>query len=157
MILVASCSCVFPIHWSLVLSREWRCSWSSAVRWCSNYIWVIANFISYYGAAYIRGLTVIVINHNLLASDMDCCLETRIILCPITLRCQDLSWLESHYDRGRLFQFNVIVNIADRFHMPVMEWYKHRADSRLAPSQWETALLCNDVSYWLGASLESAL
>ena len=32
-----------------------------------------------------------------------------------------------------------------------------KADSRFAPSQWETALLCNDVSYWLGASLESAL
>ena len=27
-----------------------------------------------------------------------------------------------------------------------------RADSRFAPSQWETALLCNDVSHWLGAS-----
>ena len=32
-----------------------------------------------------------------------------------------------------------------------------RADSRFAPSQWETALLCNDVSHWLGASLESVL
>ena len=35
-----------------------------------------------------------------------------------------------------------------------------RADSRFAPSQWETALRCNyhdDVSHWLGASLESAL
>ena len=32
-----------------------------------------------------------------------------------------------------------------------------RADSRLAPSQWETALLCNDISHWLGASLGSAL
>ena len=31
------------------------------------------------------------------------------------------------------------------------------ADSRSAPSQWETALLCNDVSHWLGASLESSL
>ena len=30
-------------------------------------------------------------------------------------------------------------------------------DSRFGPSQWETALLCNDVSHWLGASLESAL
>ena len=30
-------------------------------------------------------------------------------------------------------------------------------DSGLAPSQWETALHCNDVSHWLGASLESAL
>ena len=35
--------------------------------------------------------------------------------------------------------------------------YMCRADSRFAPSQWETALLCNDVSHWLGASLESAL
>ena len=31
-----------------------------------------------------------------------------------------------------------------------------RADSRFAPSQWETALLCNNASHWLGASLESA-
>ena len=33
----------------------------------------------------------------------------------------------------------------------------YRADSRFAPCQWETALLCNSVSHWLGVSLESAL
>ena len=32
-----------------------------------------------------------------------------------------------------------------------------RVDSRFAPCQWETALLCNDVSHWLGTNLESAL
>ena len=32
-----------------------------------------------------------------------------------------------------------------------------RADSRIVPSQWEMALLCNNVSHWLGANLESAL
>ena len=32
-----------------------------------------------------------------------------------------------------------------------------RADSRLAPSQWETSLQINVVSHWLGANLESAL
>ena len=32
-----------------------------------------------------------------------------------------------------------------------------RADSRFAPSQWETSLLCTDVSHWLVANLESAL
>ena len=32
-----------------------------------------------------------------------------------------------------------------------------RADSRFAASQYETALLSNDVSHWLRASLESAL
>ena len=33
----------------------------------------------------------------------------------------------------------------------------HRADSRFALSQWETVLLCNNVSHWLDANLESAL
>ena len=41
MFLVSSCSCLCPIYWSQVLSREWRCSWSSADRRCSNFIWVI--------------------------------------------------------------------------------------------------------------------
>ena len=54
MFLVSSCSCLCPIQWS----REWRCSWSSADRRCSNYIWVINNFIAYQGATYIRDLTV---------------------------------------------------------------------------------------------------
>ena len=31
------------------------------------------------------------------------------------------------------------------------------ADSKFAPSQWDTALLCNDVSHLLGASQDSAL
>ena len=45
-------------RWALSLSREWRCSWSGADRRCSNYIWVINNFIAYQGAPYTRGLTV---------------------------------------------------------------------------------------------------
>ena len=42
-------------------------------------------------------------------------------------------------------------------------WHKYlsqlyiRVDSRFVPSQWETVLLCNDVSHWLGTSLESGL
>ena len=32
-----------------------------------------------------------------------------------------------------------------------------KAGSRFVPNQWETSLLCNDVSHWLGANLESAL
>ena len=46
MLLISACSCLCPIHWSQVLSREWRCSWSSANRRCSNYIWVIDSFIA---------------------------------------------------------------------------------------------------------------
>ena len=44
---VSSCNCLRLIHWKQVLSWEWRCSWSSADRRCSNYIWVINNFIAY--------------------------------------------------------------------------------------------------------------
>ena len=47
-----------PIHWSQMLSWEWKCSWSSADRRCSNYIWVINNFIAYQGTSYIRDFTV---------------------------------------------------------------------------------------------------
>ena len=39
--------------------REWKCSWSSADGWWSNYIWVINNFIACWDMSNIRGLTVI--------------------------------------------------------------------------------------------------
>ena len=58
MFLISSCNWFSPIHWSQMLSREWRCSWSSIDRWCSNCIWVINNFIAYWGEAYIGGLMV---------------------------------------------------------------------------------------------------
>ena len=48
MFLIYSYICHCAIHWRHVLTWEWRCSWSSADRWCSNYIWVINNSIAYY-------------------------------------------------------------------------------------------------------------
>ena len=48
------------------------------------------------------------------------------------------------------------VTMLDIDQMFCWDMYAIRADSRFAPSQWERALLCNDVSHWLGASLESA-
>ena len=41
-----------------MLRRELRCSWSSADRRCSNYIWVINNLIAYQGVPYIKDLAV---------------------------------------------------------------------------------------------------
>ena len=58
MILISSWSRLCPTLWSQVLSRQWRCSWSSADRRCSNYIWVIDNLIAHWGASFIRDLTV---------------------------------------------------------------------------------------------------
>ena len=42
-----NCSCLCTIYWNRVFSQEWRCSWSSADRRCSNNIWVIDNFVAY--------------------------------------------------------------------------------------------------------------
>ena len=50
-------------------------------------------------------------------------------------------------------------------HKPLYIWWDvlyiiesiNRADSRFAPSQWETVLVCNNICHWLGASLELAL
>ena len=57
-----------PIDWNQGLNREWRCSWSSADRRCSNYIWVINDYIPYKGAFHIRGLTPVCMIHILSSS-----------------------------------------------------------------------------------------
>ena len=41
--------------------------------------------------------------------------------------------------------------------LSVCTYHIHKADSRLAPSQWEMAFQSNAVPHWLGANLESAL
>ena len=61
--------------------------------------------------------------------------KTGIIMLHLLLACRDIWWVEAWQCK-----MNCI-----------------RADSRFAPSQCETTLLCNDVSHWLGTSLESAL
>ena len=58
MLLLSSCSCLCKIYWSHVLGWEWRCSWSSADRRCSNYIWGINNLIACRAAAYIKYFAV---------------------------------------------------------------------------------------------------
>ena len=50
-----------------------------------------------------------------------------------------LNTVGAHYHT--VFQYNTLL---------------YRADSRFVPSQWDTVLLCNDVSHWMGASLQSA-
>ena len=50
-----------------------------------------------------------------------------------------------------------IHNLARIYCVSPIRYMFHRADSSFAPSQWGTALLCNDLSHWLGANLESAL
>ena len=54
--LVLQLSLLYPLK--PCVNREWRCSWSSADRRCSSYIWGIINFFAYHRASYIRGLMV---------------------------------------------------------------------------------------------------
>ena len=58
-------------------------------------------------------------------------------------------------------QTTTMINSTNEFLRPTMFHVfftiYYRADSRFAPCQWEMALLCNDISHWLGANLESAL
>ena len=88
MLLISACSCLCAIYWSWVLSREWRWSWSSGDRRCSNYIWVINIFIAYWGVAYIRGFMVSPLCHWSLACVYLYQVLWRIIglLCRIFLR-----------------------------------------------------------------------
>ena len=77
-----------------MLSREWRCSWSSADRRCSNYIWVIDNFIAYKGASYIRGFTVASRALLITTSFEFCCTRK-----PCSyVQCATLQW--RHNERG---------------------------------------------------------
>ena len=32
--LASHCSCLFPVHWSLLLGGKWRCNWNSADKRC---------------------------------------------------------------------------------------------------------------------------
>ena len=48
-------------------------------------------------------------------------------------------------------------NLPGIFQWSVTMWSPVRADSRLAPSQWEMLLQSNTISHWLGTNLESVL
>ena len=52
----------------------------------------------------------------------------------------------------RILAFTSHASVFSMRHARIRACY--RADSRSASSQWETALLCNDVSHCLGANLE---
>ena len=43
------------------------------------------------------------------------------------------------------------------YHVHRLHCIEFKADSRFVTSQWETVLLCNDVSHWLDANRESVL
>ena len=54
MFYLSSCNCLCWTHCSQVENEKWN----GVDRRCSNYIWVINNFIAHSGVAYISGLTL---------------------------------------------------------------------------------------------------
>ena len=87
-----SCSCVCSIHWNQVLSRERRCSWSSA----SKYVWEKSDFIAFEGATYIRGLApsspLLKVIAKYVFISFQCVLS--ILMRPITL----MEWILSNFN-----------------------------------------------------------
>ena len=75
------------------------------------------------------------------------------------------SWLDSFqitdiHKSYTIYMINIIWNctcLSMQWNISSSSKVYTRADSRLAPSQWETSLQSDTVSHWLGANLESAL
>ena len=97
-----------------------------------------------------------------------------------TIRYRVISWTINrvlwHSSEGKFHQICYIHHSQSAFENSTFRWLSTRlwllhcrstgvmqsctksvADSRFTPSQWETSSLCNDVSHWLSANLESAL
>ena len=80
-------------------------------------------------------------------------------------QCRGVLHTSAYVDGGAANQCPKVIhvsNVPKRHHVTTQPQTGHdrgilRADSRYAPSQWETVVLCNDVSHWLGANLKSAL
>ena len=74
-----------------------------------------------------------------------------------------MSFLLRHVSAGKIVGWQISLPLAYNYlnlrhsTFSVNNAIHGRADSGFAPSQWETALLCNDVFHWLGASLELSL
>ena len=74
-------------------------------------------------------------------------------------------WCHVSYptDRTTATRLGLLSSLWNPLHSSLFPWLTHwlhtdimiSADSRLAPSQWETSLQSNDVSHWLGANLQN--
>ena len=77
-------------------------------------------------------------------------------LCP--LRVKDIAMVSAVCLSACLpLKVNILQSCQTVIHVFHVRDSCSRADSRFAPSQWETPLQSNGVSHWLGANLESAL
>ena len=65
-----------------------------------------------------------------------------------------LAWISNY---NQYFLWAVSSSLTSEAVQVNRPWKGMQGWTRFGPSQWETALLCNDVSHWLGASLQSAL
>ena len=170
MFLILSCNCLCPIHWSQVLNPEWRCSWSSADRRCSNYIWVMNNFFAYQGESYIGGLRVSYPSFHLMWGLKLVELFTHCGLTMssgITELCQPvmtLFWLHMMVSPGHN-ELTEMTNFCSFIHT-IKENITHmcneishisRSHSGYGLSQWEKASQSNASSHWLRPYQELSL
>ena len=147
MSLVSSCSCLSTIYWSQVLSREWRCSWSSADRRCSNYVWMVNIFIAYQGATYIINLTVNSLQANdaiwwhrsgsTLAYLMACCLTAPShYLNQHWLVIKGLLWhTHGSYKPGKVIEFQAYLEKSLNL---MLAWKNGILPGKVIENQWKS-------------------
>ena len=155
MILISSCRCLCPIHWNQGLNWEWRCSWSSADRRCSNHIWVINDYIAYRGETYIR------------VSMVDGKGSCGKITCRSLyyIQCQNFGKkLQVWHTSKSLLSFTVISDVRLGSLVPnkttftkycLTQWIRDHFVN--APGQLEMTLHGNVISHWVGAYTKTSL
>ena len=65
-----------------------------------------------------------------------------------------LTYRNMDFPKNHMIASVTLMDMGKTKHEPCASF---RADSMFAPSQWEMALLCNEVAHWLVASLESPM
>ena len=144
MVVISSWICLCPIYWSRMLSREWRCSWSSADRRCFNYIWVINNLVAYKGASYIRDLTVL-----LIFSQATLLRSSKIILLKLLLHLQGTNELRNNF-KWHLTMYNM--NISWLSFKYIIQYYinqKTGFPSHFSPSSHRYRKYINGDINWI--------
>ena len=97
-----------------------------------------------------------------------CCQASSVTPCGVTRP----QWVKWHWEwwfhdntlNNRTISIPMHVRHAHKWHSDRFQYFqwlmrslRYKADSKFAPSQWETSLQSNAVSQWLDASIESAL
>ena len=143
----------------------WPSQWEMALHWNAVSHWLIAYTESLHYWPFVGRITITMIRLSYVYNEYPFTVHliSRCIFSPQRTEKNALS-LPVRVKYGLPFQFKTkfllslfcfVYNIVlysttiYRESVALVRWYVHRADYRFAHSQWEAALLYNDISHWL--------